>query len=87
MTTLFTELPHAFALQPGEEPCPAAEAAAGVLESVAAAVEDAEPCFAQLGAAPDVTPEAVALGITLHNLLSQAAVTADELAAATCPQG
>jgi hypothetical protein len=34
-----------------------------------------------------VSPEAVALGITLRNLLSQTAATADELAAATCPQG
>jgi DNA primase len=32
----------------------------------------------QLGAAPDVTPEAVALGVTLRNLLAQAAATADQ---------
>jgi hypothetical protein len=40
--------------------------------------------LAQLGAVPDVTPEAVALGVTLCNLLSQAAATADQLAEATC---
>jgi hypothetical protein len=51
----------------------------------AAASDDAEPCLAQLGAAADVTPEAVALGIQLRNLLTHAAAVADQLAAATCP--
>ena len=51
----------------------------------AEAAEVAEPMLAQLGAAPDVPPEAVALGIQLRNLLSQAAATADQLAGATCP--
>jgi hypothetical protein len=36
-----------------------------------AASDDAEPCLAQLGAAPDVTPEAVALGVTLRQLMAQ----------------
>jgi hypothetical protein len=87
MPTLFNELPPAFALQPGEEPCPAAEAAFALVEIAAAASDDAEGPLAQLGAAPDVTPAAVELGVTLRNLLSQAAATADQLAAATGPQG
>ena len=87
MPTLFTDLPEMWALQPGEKPCPAAEAAAALLEIAAAASDDTEPCLAQLGAAPDVTPEVVALGVTLRNLLAQVLETADQLAAATGPQG
>jgi hypothetical protein len=48
------------------------------VEIAAAASDDAEGPLAQLGAAPDVTPEAVALGVILRNLLSQAAATADQ---------
>jgi hypothetical protein len=87
MPSTFTTLPELWPLQPGEQPTPAAEAAFAVLEIAAAASDDLEGPLAQLGAAPDVTPEAVALSITLRNLLSQAAATADELAAATGPQG
>jgi hypothetical protein len=87
MPTLFTDLPEPWPLQPGEHPCPAAEAAAALLEIAAAASDDAEAPLAQLGAALDVTPEAVALGVTLRNLLGEAAATADQLAAATGPQG
>jgi hypothetical protein len=86
MTTLHTDLPEAWTLQPGETPCPAAEAAAALLEIAAAAVDDAEPCLAQLGAAPDVTPEVVALGIELRNHLAQGALMAEQLAAATGPR-
>lgn len=39
----------------------------------AEAADDTEPCLAQLGAAPEVAPEAVALGVTLRQLLVQAA--------------
>ncbi|MCP9860877.1 MULTISPECIES: hypothetical protein [unclassified Cyanobium] len=87
MPNQFTDLPEPWPLQPGEHPCPAAEAAAALLEIAAAASDDAEAPLAQLGAALDVTPEAVTLGVTLRNLLSQAAATADQLAAATGPQG
>ena len=87
MPSTFTTLPELWPLQPGEQPTPAAEAAFAVLEIAAAASDDLEGPLTQLGAAPDVTPEAVALSITLRNLLSQAAATADELAAATGPQG
>ena len=87
MPSTFTTLPELWPLQPGEQPTPAAEAAFAVLEIAAAASDDLEGPLAQLGAAPDVTPEAVTLSITLRNLLSQAAATADELAAATGPQG
>ena len=81
MPTLFTDLPEAWPLQPDEYPCPAAEAAVALVEIAAAAADDAEPCLAQLGAALDVTPEAVALGVRLRNQLAQAAATADQLAA------
>jgi hypothetical protein len=43
--------------------------------------------LAQLGAAPDVTPEAIALGVQLRNLLTQAAAVADALVAATGEAG
>ncbi|KAF0652395.1 hypothetical protein L107_13840 [Cyanobium sp. Copco_Reservoir_LC18] len=87
MPTLFTDLPEPWPLQPGEHPCPAAEAAAALVEIAAAASDDAEAPFAQLGAAFDVTPEAIVLGVMLRNQLAQAAATADQLAAATGPQG
>jgi hypothetical protein len=87
MPTLFTDLPEPWPLQPGEHPCPAAEAAAALLEIAAAASDDAEAPLAQLGAAPDVSPEAVALGVTVRQLLADAAATADQLATVTGPQG
>lgn len=87
MPSLFTTLPEPFALQPGEQPCPAAEAAFALVEIAAAASDDAEASLAQLGAALDVTPEAVALGIQLRNLLTQAAATSDQLVAATGEAG
>lgn len=87
MPTAFTTLPELWPLQPGEQPCPAAEAAFAALEIAAAASDDAEGPLAQLGAAPDVTPEAVELGVTLRNLLAQAAATADQLVAATGEEG
>ena len=42
MPTLFTTLPEMWPLQPGEEPCPAAEAAFALVEIDAAASDDAE---------------------------------------------
>ncbi len=87
MPTLFTTLPEMGPLQPGEQPCPAAEAAFALVEIAAAATDDAEGPLAQLGAAPDVTPEAVALGVRLRQLLADTADAADQLAAATGPQG
>ena len=83
MPTLFTTLPEPFALQPGEQPCPASEAAFALVEIAAAASDDAEAPLAQLGAALDVTPEAVELGVRLRQLLAEAAATADQLVAAT----
>jgi hypothetical protein len=56
MPTLFTDLPEPWPLQPGEHPCPAAEAAFALVEIAAAASDDAEAPLAQLGAALDVTP-------------------------------
>jgi hypothetical protein len=70
MPTLFTDLPEPWPLQPGEQPCPASEAAFALVEI----------------AALDVTPEAVELGVRLRQLLAAAAATADQLAAATGPQ-
>lgn len=87
MPTLFTTLPEPFALQPGKQPCPASEAAFALVEIAAAASDDAEAPLTQLGAALDVTLEAVELGVTLRNQLAQASSTADQLAAATGPQG
>jgi hypothetical protein len=87
MPTMFTTLPAPFALQPDEEPCLASAVAPDLVTLAAEAAEDAEPMLAQLGAAPDVTPEAVALGVILRNLLSQAAAVADQLVAATGEAG
>jgi hypothetical protein len=53
------------------------------MEATADAADAAEGPLAQLGAAPDVTPEAIALGVQLRQLLQQAAQTADALVAAT----
>jgi hypothetical protein len=69
MPSTFTTLPELWPLQPGEPLPVAAEAAFAALEIAAAASDDAEAPLAQLGAALDVTPEAVALGVTLRNLL------------------
>ena len=87
MPSTFTTLPELWPLQPGEQPTPAAEAAFAALEIAAAASDDAEGPLAQLGAAPDVTPEAIALGIQLRNLLTQAAAVADQLVAVTGEAG
>ena len=80
---ILTTLPPPWPLQPGELPCPAAEAAAAAMEATADAADAAEGPLAQLGAAPDVTPDAIALGVQLRQLLQQAAQTADALVAAT----
>jgi len=80
-------LPAPFALQPGELPTPAHEAANAAMELATDAADAAEGPLAQLGAAPDATPEVIALGVKLRQLLQQAAQTADLLVAATTPKG
>ena len=80
-------LPELWPLAEGEPLPVAAEAAFAALEIAAAASDDAEGPLAQLGAAPDVTPEAVELGVRLRQQLADAAATADQLVAATGPQG
>ena len=42
MPNQFTDLPEPWPLQPGEHPCPAAEAAAALLEIATVASDDAE---------------------------------------------
>ena len=49
--------------------------------------DDAEPCLGQPGAAPDVTPEAVALRVTLRQLMAHAVATAERMAAAKGSHG
>ena len=85
--TIVTTLPQLWPLQPGELPTPAHEAANAAMELAADAADAAEGPLAQLGGAPDVSPEAVALGIKLRQLLQQAARTGDLLVAATAPKG
>ena len=80
-------LPTPFALQPGELPTPAHEAANAAMELAADAADAAEAPLAQLAGAPDATPEAVQLGIKLRQLLQQAAQAGDALVAATAPKG
>jgi hypothetical protein len=72
MPSLLT-LPAIWAPQPGEPPCPAHEAAAALLDLVTDARADAQPILAQLGAAADASPEAIALGVRLQELLAEAA--------------
>jgi hypothetical protein len=86
MSTI-TTLPELWRLQPGEPQPVATEAVAALVEIAADASDDAEGPLAQLGAAPDVTPEAVELGVKLRQLLQQAAATADQLVLVTGPQG
>jgi hypothetical protein len=68
-----------WSLQPGEVPCPAHEAANALADLISEAAEDAEPIFAQLKAAPDATPEELDLSLQLRQLLTGAAVVAQQL--------
>jgi hypothetical protein len=80
--SLNNALPPIWSLQPDESPTPAHEAAAALLELASDTQADAAPMLAQLGAAPDVSPEAIALGLRLQQLLTDAAAVAGELQAA-----
>jgi hypothetical protein len=79
---ILTTLPAPWPLQPGEKPTPAAEAAAALLELASDAQADAAPMLAQLSAADDVTPAAIALGMKLQAALSEATALAAELVGA-----
>ena len=81
MQILHKKLPIIWPLQVGECPTPAAEAAAALLELATDARDDAQAMLAQLGAAPDATPEAIELGLKLQAALSEAAALAAELVA------
>jgi hypothetical protein len=80
MPSLLT-LPAIWAPQPGEPLCPAHEAAAALLDLVTDARADAQPILAQLGAAADATPEAIALALRVQGLLTDALVASEDLAA------
>jgi hypothetical protein len=82
MTSLITDLPAIWPLQPGEQPCPAHEAAAALLQELGDAVADAEAPLAQLGAAPDLNGTARDLGVQLRQQLATALATAAALKAA-----
>lgn len=79
MQILHKKLPTIWPMQVGECPTPAAEAAAALLELATDALADAEPMLAQLSAAADVTPAAIALGLKLQQQLTDVAATAAEL--------
>lgn len=82
MTILTTTLPAIWNLQSGERPTPAHEAAAALLELASHAAEDARPMLAQLSAASDATPDAIALGLQLQQLLADAATLTSQLSSA-----
>ena len=79
MTILPTTLPTIWPLQEGEPPTPAAEAIAALVELTCNAMTDAEPVLAQIGAAPDASPEAIELAVTLQRMLADALAVAVEL--------
>ncbi len=79
MHSLIT-LPPIWAPQPGEPITPANEAAEALLNVIAQARADAMPVLAQLGAAPDATPEAIAMALRVQALLADALVAAEDLA-------
>lgn len=78
MNSLLT-LPAIWAPQPGEPITSAHEAAAALLALVSDAGADAQPMLAQLGAAADATPAAIALGVRLQEHLAAVAALAGEL--------
>jgi hypothetical protein len=79
MNSLIT-LPPIWPLQPDEPITPAHEAAEALVDVIANARVDAMPVLAQLGAAPDATPEAIALALKVQGLLADALVLAEDLA-------
>jgi hypothetical protein len=76
-----TTLPPIWPPQPGEPITPAHEAAEALVDVIAQARADAMPVLAQLGAAPDATPEAIAMALRVQALLADALVLAEDLAA------
>lgn len=81
--TILTTLPAPWPLQPGEQPTPASEPALSLVELTRDARDDAQVMLAQLGGAPDATPEAIELGLRLQELLAEAVAVAVELAVET----
>jgi hypothetical protein len=81
MQSLDNALPPIWSLQEGETPTPAHEAAAALQQLASDAQAASEPMLAQLGAADDAAPEAIALGLRLQQLLTDAAAVAVELQA------
>ncbi len=79
MNSLIT-LPPIWPPQPGEPITPAHEAAEALVDLIANARVDAMPVLAQLGAATDATPEAIALALRVQALLADALVLAEDLA-------
>jgi uncharacterized protein (DUF1501 family) len=77
MTT--ATLPICWELAPGEDPATTAEAASALLQLLNDTSADAEPCLAQLGAAPDLTDQARDLGLQLQALIEQARQVAQAL--------
>ena len=79
MNSLIT-LPPIWPPQPGEPITPANEAAEALVDVIANARVDAMPVLAQLGAATDATPEAIAMALRVQGLLADALVLAEDLA-------
>lgn len=77
--TILPTLPAPWPLQPGEQPTPAAEAALALLELTYNAQASAEPVLAQIGRAPDASPEAIELAVTLQRMLTDCLAVAVEL--------
>ena len=80
--TILPTLPAAWPLQPGEQPTPASEPALALVELTRDARDDAALMLAQIGAAPDATPAAIALGLKMQQQLADLAATAAELVGA-----
>jgi hypothetical protein len=74
-------LPAPLELSPGTFHCPAREAANALAELARDTQADAVAMLAQLGAAPDVTPQAIAIGLKLQQLLADLVAVAGELQA------
>ena len=77
--TILPTLPAAWPLQPGGTPTPASEPALALVELTRDARDDAQAMLAQLGAAPDASPEAIELAVTLQRMLADALAVAVEL--------
>jgi hypothetical protein len=74
-------LPPMWPLQPGEEPCSAAGAAADLQQLVADTNDDSAAMLAQLGAASDLGDRTRELALLLQEQLAQALHTAAALRA------